>query len=296
MEMHQIRYFLTVCKTLNFTRAAEECNVAQPSLTRAIKKLEAELGGDLFLRERARTHISELGRTMQPLLAKSYENVVTAKSRAEQYNKVEIAHLRLGLSHSIDARIVMSALNEISQALPDLDIHIIRGCAEDIEKHLEDGRIELAITANDEPGWSRIDHWPLFSEGFQVAMSARHQLAKQNSIKLEQFVGERVLMRTHCEQEAAFIALLNEHQLSITHRHEIGSEGDQEILLSSGLGVGMIPNSIGLSSDNIVKLPLEDINVCRSLVLLAVAGRKYSEPAGLLIKLLRSADWTEYEN
>jgi len=45
MEMHQVRYFLAVCETLNFTRAAEICNVAQPSLTRAIKKLEDELGG-----------------------------------------------------------------------------------------------------------------------------------------------------------------------------------------------------------------------------------------------------------
>jgi DNA-binding transcriptional LysR family regulator len=52
MEMHQVRYFLAVARTLNFTRAAEECHVAQPSLTRAIRQLEGELGGDLFRRER----------------------------------------------------------------------------------------------------------------------------------------------------------------------------------------------------------------------------------------------------
>ena len=52
MEMHQVRYFLAVARVLNFTRAADECNVTQPSLTRAIKQLEAELGGDLFRRER----------------------------------------------------------------------------------------------------------------------------------------------------------------------------------------------------------------------------------------------------
>ena len=58
MEMHEIRYFLAVCDTLNFTRAAERCNVSQPSLTRAIQKLEAELGGLLFRRERAATHLT----------------------------------------------------------------------------------------------------------------------------------------------------------------------------------------------------------------------------------------------
>src|ERR1700756_1300383 len=51
MEMHQIRYFLALCEELNFTKAAERCHVAQPSLTRAIKQLEEELGGALFRRE-----------------------------------------------------------------------------------------------------------------------------------------------------------------------------------------------------------------------------------------------------
>ena len=52
MELHEIRYFLALSKTLNFTKAAEMCNVSQPALTRAIQKMEDELGGLLFSRER----------------------------------------------------------------------------------------------------------------------------------------------------------------------------------------------------------------------------------------------------
>jgi LysR family transcriptional regulator, hydrogen peroxide-inducible genes activator len=63
--MHQIRYFLAVAAELNFTRASERCNVAQPSLTRAIRLLEEGLGGQQFHRERANTHLSELGRIVQ---------------------------------------------------------------------------------------------------------------------------------------------------------------------------------------------------------------------------------------
>ncbi|MBM3540528.1 MAG: LysR family transcriptional regulator, partial [Alphaproteobacteria bacterium] len=59
--MHQVRYFLAVCETLNFRKAAESCHVAQPSLTRAIKNLEDELGGPLFRRERQNTHLTDLG-------------------------------------------------------------------------------------------------------------------------------------------------------------------------------------------------------------------------------------------
>jgi len=62
MELHQVRYYVALCKALNFTRAAEACNVTQPALTRAIQRLEEELGGPLFQRERNLTQLTELGR------------------------------------------------------------------------------------------------------------------------------------------------------------------------------------------------------------------------------------------
>ena len=68
MEMHQVRYFLAAVSELNFTKAADKCNVSQPSLTRAIKQLEGELGGDLFRRERPHAQLTELGQRMLPLL------------------------------------------------------------------------------------------------------------------------------------------------------------------------------------------------------------------------------------
>jgi DNA-binding transcriptional LysR family regulator len=60
MQMNQIRYFVAMCETLNFTRAAEKCNVSQPALTRGIQALEAEFGGFLFRRERGATHLTDL--------------------------------------------------------------------------------------------------------------------------------------------------------------------------------------------------------------------------------------------
>src|SRR5438552_2930921 len=58
MKMHQVRYFLAVARTLNFTRAAEQCNVFQPALTRAIQQLEDELSGKLLRRERNLSHLT----------------------------------------------------------------------------------------------------------------------------------------------------------------------------------------------------------------------------------------------
>src|ERR1051326_4330453 len=97
MEMHQIRYFLSVAQELNFTRAAERCNVAQPSLTRAIKLLEEELGGPLFHREGARTPLSELGNMVLPYLTQVYEQTQAVKRQAVDFTRLKRTVLKLGV-------------------------------------------------------------------------------------------------------------------------------------------------------------------------------------------------------
>ena len=85
MEMYQIRYFLAVSEYLNFRRAAEECHVSGPALTRAIQKLEDELDGKLFRRERNRTHLTDLGvfdsASPEGVLAKRREQKSAQSSR-----------------------------------------------------------------------------------------------------------------------------------------------------------------------------------------------------------------------
>ena len=118
MEMHQVRYFLAVAGALNFTRAAEECHVAQPSLTRAIRQLEAELGGDLFRRERPQAQLTELGQRMLPLLQRCYESALSAKSLASSITRGDIASLRMAVSRSIDCNPFIPHLRELSRHFP----------------------------------------------------------------------------------------------------------------------------------------------------------------------------------
>ena len=86
MEMHQVRYFLALRDELHFPRAANRCGVAQPSLTRAIKMLEKEFGGELFERERRNIRLSELGRAVAPFLEKLSWCEQSAKRKAADFN------------------------------------------------------------------------------------------------------------------------------------------------------------------------------------------------------------------
>src|SRR5262245_32591011 len=97
MEIQEIRYFLALCETLNFTRASERCNVTQPALTRAIQHLEGKLGGPLVHRERGNTHLTELGRIMRPYFQQVVEQMEEARQRAKCLTKLETSTLTVGL-------------------------------------------------------------------------------------------------------------------------------------------------------------------------------------------------------
>ena len=122
MEMHQARYFVALCETLNFTRAAEKCNVTQPSLTRAIKLLEEELGGPLFNRERNQTHLTELGRMMEPHLREVIEQAKTARARASSFFALRTARLKLGVARGVSFRALDDTLRRFVTSYPDTEI------------------------------------------------------------------------------------------------------------------------------------------------------------------------------
>ena len=82
MQMNQVRYFLALCEERTFTRAAKRCDVSQPSLTNAIRRLEQTLGGSLFHRNNTNTVLTELGRVVKPYLRQIDRNVYEAKRKA----------------------------------------------------------------------------------------------------------------------------------------------------------------------------------------------------------------------
>ena len=177
MEMHQVRYFLAVARMLNFTRAADECNVTQPSLTRAIKQLEAELGGDLFRRERPAAQLTELGQRMHPLLKQCYEAAIGARTLASSFKSGEVGALRIALTHSVDLSLLIPFLDQIKRQFNRLEFRFLRGNSREVAELLKKGEAELGIAAEIDEDWDRLDTWPLFTEDFRLVVSRQHPLA-----------------------------------------------------------------------------------------------------------------------
>src|SRR5215472_8098271 len=242
MEMHQVRYFLAVARTLNFTRAADECNVTQPSLTRAIKQLEAELGGDLFRRERP-TQLTELGQRMHPLLKQCYDAATGARSLASSFKSGEIGALRIALTRSVDLSLLIPFLNQVKRQFNRLEFKFLRGTSTEVAEMLKKGDAELGIAAELDHDWDRLDTWPLFTEDFQLVTSRGHRLADRGNINLEDLRNEQLLSRNYCEHAKRLGALLREHGIDVEHVHEISSERDLIELVQADIGVGVIPDT-----------------------------------------------------
>ncbi len=293
MEMHQVRYFLAVARALNFTRAAEECNVAQPSLTRAIRQLEGELGGDLFRRERPHAQLTELGQRMLPLLKQCYDSAMSARTLASAIKKGEVGSLRLALSTTIDPSLVTPHVVELGKLFDGLELKLLRGTGSEVLEHLKQGNVELAIAAKIEDEWERLDSWALFTEDFQLFVNSMHALSNRPSVPIDDLKPERLMVRTYCETTPALIELLRVREFDVTRFHEVSADGDLISLLEAGLGVALVPRSTK-STESLMRLGVEDFEIKRTVHLYGVAGRQRTAVASAMMKMLRAYDWSRY--
>ena len=295
MEMQQVRYFITLAKTLNFTRAAEECNVSQPSLTRAIRLLEAELGGELLRRERRQSHLTDLGQRMLPLMQQCYEAAAAAKNLATAMKKNQIAPVSIAASPTINISLFMAQLNELSRAFPGVQLKIKRGGGDEIGRLLKDGEAEIAIAGPLPDTWERLDQWPIREERFDLIVSREHALSKRDVVPVAELQGERFLRRAGCEMSAIVARALAAHGVDAEDAHEVESEQDFYALLEANFGLAIGPATASLP-DKLVRRMIEGIDVKRNITLYGIAGRRRSPAASTLLNLLRATDWSRTIN
>jgi len=293
MEMHQVRYFLAAVHELNFTKAAERCNVSQPSLTRAIKQLEGELGGDLFRRERPQAQLTELGQRMLPLLKQCYDSALGARSLATAIKGGEVGALRLALSGTVGLDWLAHQLSELKRLFAGLEMKIFRGTAADVIELLKKGDAELAIAAALDDSWERLDKWPLFTERFALVVNAQHPLAARPSLQVGDLKEQRLLRRPYCEDAAQASALLRNHGIDAERGHDVASDQDLVALVEADFGVALAPRSMHLPA-SLARVSVDQLELSRTVYVYGVAGRQRTPVAAAMLKMLRAADWSRF--
>ena len=290
MELHQVRYCVALCKTLNFTRAAEACNVSQPALTRAIQRLEQELGGPLFHRERGMTQLTELGRVMQPLLEQTLAAAEAAKDHASKFRRNEIASLRIGLPPTVSARVLTVQLRELTGRFPSLEVELRMNDQDELVELMLRGEADAAFLTENDRLPDRLNSWTLFQESFRIGFAYGHRFEQMASVPLTELVNETLIGRRGCDATRRVRALCEAAGALVRVRHLAESEEHVQELASMSLGVVLVPEYLPIMPE-LETRPLEQVPLTRAIALAVVSGRRYSSALDAFVRLTRTRDY-----
>ena len=290
MEMHQIRYFLSLCDTLNFTRAAEACNVSQPALTRAISQLEGELGGPLVRRERRNTHLTELGQLMRRHFETIFIAHLEALSQAHDYQEMKTAPLHLGIMCTINPTRLVGFFQELQDRVPTLDLSLHEASGKALIEDLQAGEIDVAIVGMPEYP-ERFELIPLFRERYAIAFPPGHRFVHMNGVPVREVNGEDYLSRVHCEFRYHFDKLGQTEQLNVNVRYQSEREDWIQAMTLAGMGCAVMPESTTMLPA-IQTRPLVEPEIWREVSLAYIAGRRFTPTVQAMIHLARNFHWT----
>lgn len=267
MEMNQVRYFLAVCQHRNFTHAASASNVSQPSLTTAIKKLEDELGGDLFVRDRAGCRLTALGKLMRPRLQKIFDETRQAKAEAVRHMRLERVPISVGVGETIGHSRISAAMERMRNRVPQAEIELIVATSSELLAGLRDGDFDVVVTADKvSEDLYRIDY--LYEEDYKVVVSKSHPLSELKAISLSTLAQTDMLDRLNCEMRDTLHGTCADHghELYAAYRSnrvdwlvDLARQGSGAVILP----VTAIPLDIGL-----VSIPIDGLEISRTVLAL----------------------------
>jgi DNA-binding transcriptional LysR family regulator len=288
MELSQVRYFITLCKTLNFTRAAELCNVTQPAFTRAIQKLEAEFGGPLLFRERNLTQLTELGRSVRPHLEAMLNGADAATALAKAVQSRGPASLKIGLGPGIGANAVAGAVRAVAQRLPDIAIHFEESGVPALVDAMLTDMLDCALLPEfcDLP--ERLNRWPLYTETAVAVLPPQHRLADKNSVTGNDIIEETILVGEYC---GGFAKRLVADTATALHLQPCNGAVAQLLdLIGAGFGMALLSDRLRIAPP-VTTRPFHEPELHRKIFLTAVAGRPLNPAAANFVKLCRAQSY-----
>ena len=231
---------------------------------------------------------------MHPLMKQIYDGALGARSLASSIKTGELGSLRLALSHTVELDLLIPHINEIKRLFARLELKLQRGTAAEILELLKNGKAELALASDLADQWERLDRWPLFNESFHLVVDNQHNLASRRVADIADLRDEPILLCRYSEHAEQTATLLRANNLDVDHGHDVALTRDLVLLLEAGLGVAMLPGSNSIPA-TLTRLAVNGVDLRRTVYVYGVAGRQRSAVASAILKKLRAADWSRYQ-
>lgn len=292
MNIAQIRHFLKLAESLNFTAAARASGVTQPTLTRSIQRLEEQLGGRLLYRDGKDTRLTGLGMAIRD----EFEAILRSEERihgiARENRDGHLEKLSLGIVSSVAPMRFAHFMSRALEQLPmsEVVLHpISRGSG--IELVLA-GTLDGCIIGEMPERNIKLDAVVLFHERLLLACGKSHRFARMEQIPPAELAGETYIDRLNCEFRERVIEFLSEANGVPAPRLRSEREDWLQEVVALGGGVCMLPEHSRISPD-IVLRPVEGLSLGRDITFVSVSGSGNSQVLLNFRELLVKEDWSQ---
>src|SRR5262245_36828228 len=267
MDIYQIRYFLAIVDTGNFSRAAERVHVTQPTLSAGIKKLEDELGVALFERTNREVKLTAAG--------EQFVNRARTISREMEQAKDEMkavrtqAVLRIGALKTLPMESLVGLISAFRQSHPEVLIELTDGSDEEVRARLRRDQIDLAFTvlqASDKASATQM----FLEEALYLAVNDDHPLALKETVCLQELDGQPFIERINCDVWADLHEEFRRCRLRprVVHR----AENDQSVIALIALGQGVSIMPVRPNAHGVGFIPIENLLLRRKIGLVWQEG------------------------
>ena len=200
VEFHRIKYFLEVARWSSFSRAAEVCNISQPSLSQQIKKLENEVGGQLILRSRDGVCLSELGQSFLPYARDMMHAVESAWDFVDESHQKVTGRVRIGAIPTIAPYLLPTILKHLRSDYPDVQYEVVEETTNLLIDKLRQGEIDFAILSPPTKVDPDVEHVDLCEDELMLTLPLDHSLNKEKVLDIGSLKDEKLLLlkETHC--------------------------------------------------------------------------------------------------
>ncbi|MCL5997520.1 MAG: LysR family transcriptional regulator [Chloroflexi bacterium] len=292
MELRQIEYFVAVVETGGFSKAAERCHVAQPSLSQQISKLEQEFGQQLFDRMGRTIALTEAGRTFLPRAKAILAEVQQARHSVKNGLDLGRGKLSVGIIPTLTPFILKGSYQRFSARYPDAEISICEDVTESLQERLVNAELDICYMSIPLAN-KHIVAEEIFTEKLLLAVNANHPCADMAAIKSESlghypFV---TLHDQHClsQQIKSFCYVHHINPPVMYHTFQLATVLE---FVRANIGVALIPECVALNdpSDDIVIRPVEGIAPERTIVAARYSGRIASQMGACFTECIKQ-EW-----
>jgi LysR family transcriptional regulator, hydrogen peroxide-inducible genes activator len=241
MEMHQLRYVVAVSRAGNFSRAAEQCHVSQPSLSQQILKLEEELGERLFDRMKREAKLTPHGEAFLPRAVKILEEVDAAKREASDAHSLLRGRLIVGVLPTIAPYLLPRVLVGFAEKFPGVEIVVQEDTTARLLKLAQAYEIDFALASRPIQD-QRMEVKDLFTEELRLALPPRHRLTRKRTVRLADLEKEPfiVMKEGHCLGDQV-LSFCDRRDLKPTINFRSAQLETIQALVRSGVGISLVP-------------------------------------------------------